>query len=418
MEVPSDYIGDSPRASGRALSAGGERDAVLVLADGTTFSGYGVGHSGSDNIAVVGEVVFNTSMYGYQEILTDPSYAGQFVTFTYPHIGNVGCNALDFESRKAFARGVIFRDRSIISSNFRSEYTFESFLYAQNLVGIYGLDTRALVVSLRDKGSQMGTIAVANSAGELPRVGVLQQMAKAQGSMEGKDYVPEVTTPEPYGWNEGTWNPQTNSYRVHSQGHLLSRPHVVAVDCGIKRNILRLLVDAGFRVTVVPATFTVDKIKSFSPDALFLSNGPGDPATVTYVAGTVRELLGKLPIFGICLGHQILGIALGGKTYKLKFGHRGGNHPVKDLTTGKVEITVQNHGFAVDKESLPDNVKITHINLNDGTVEGIAVPDMGIFSVQYHPESSPGPLDSQYLFRRFYRWVVDPSARQSATINY
>lgn len=418
MEVPSDYLSDSPRTSGRGLLAGGEREALLVLADGTVFSGYGIGHTGSENVAVVGEVVFNTSMYGYQEILTDPSYAGQFITFTYPHIGNVGCNSIDFESRKAFAKGVIFRDRSIISSNFRSEYTFESFLKSQNLVGIYGIDTRALVVHLRDKGSQMGTIAVADGAGELPRVGVLQQMAKAQGSMEGKDYVPEVTTQEAYVWNEGTWNHSTNSYRTHSQEQLFSRPHVVAIDCGIKRNILRLLVDAGFRVTVVPATFTVERIRSFSPDALFLSNGPGDPATVTYVASTVRQLLGKIPIFGICLGHQILGIALGGKTYKLKFGHRGGNHPVKDLTTGKVEITVQNHGFAVNKDSLPDHVKVTHINLNDGTVEGIAVPDMGIFSVQYHPESSPGPLDSQYLFRRFYRWVVDPSARQIANVDY
>jgi len=418
MEVSPEFLRDSFRASKRATIGNGEsagnsseREALLVLSDGTVFKGFGVGNISGEIKVAVAEVVFNTSMYGYQEILTDPSYAGQFVTFTYPHIGNVGCNSLDFESRKAFARGVIFRDRSTIASNFRSEYTFESFLQSQNLIGIYGIDTRELVIHLRDQGSQMGSIAIANNFGELPSIVELQQMAQQHGSMEGKDFVPEVTTPKAYIWNEGTWNIQSNSYRVHSQEQLLSRPHVVAIDCGIKRNILRLLINAGFRVTVVPATFTVDQIKSFSPDALFLSNGPGDPATVTYVAETVKELLGRLPIFGICLGHQILGIALGGKTYKLKFGHRGGNHPVKDLTTGKVEITVQNHGFAVNKESLPAHVKVTHINLNDGTVEGIAVPDMGVFSIQYHPESSPGPLDSQYLFRRFYSWVVDPGNR-------
>jgi carbamoyl-phosphate synthase small subunit len=345
-------------------------------------------------------------MSGYQEILTDPSYAGQLITFTYPHIGNVGCNVEDDESGKMHASGMICRDFSRRVSNFRSQMSLGDYLESQGSVAISGIDTRKLVVRLRDQGAQMGVLSVDDTIS----VDELIDRARAAGSMEGKDFVPEVTTKQAYVWREGTWQ-LGKGYKNYSQESLLSRPHLVVIDCGVKRNILRLLIDAGFKVTVVPATETANNIAQLSPDALFISNGPGDPATVTYVVETVTGLIGRLPMFGICLGHQILGQAFGGKTYKLKFGHRGGNHPVKDLTTNKVEITVQNHGFAVDQQSLPEAVKVTHLNLNDGTVEGLARPDLGIFSVQYHPESSPGPHDAKYLFSRFFEWVVNPKAR-------
>jgi carbamoyl-phosphate synthase small subunit len=274
-------------------------------------------------------------------------------------------------------------------------------------MGISGLDTRALVTHLRDKGSQMGAMA----AGESVSIERLVCAAKAAGSMEGKDYVQAVSCEQPYSWNSGVWSLDLRQkgqtgFKPLSPDSLARRPHCVAIDCGIKRNILRLLVDVGFRVTVVPANSVAKDIFALNPDALFLSNGPGDPATLGYLVDTVKECVGKLPIFGICLGHQILGQVFGGKTYKLKFGHRGGNHPVMDVTTGKVEITVQNHGFAVDRESLSKEVSITHINLNDQTVEGLESKQNKAFSVQYHPEASPGPHDARYLFKRFFELVV------------
>ncbi len=353
-------------------------------------------------------------MFGYQEILTDPSYAGQIVTFTYPHIGNVGCNPEDVEGAQMFAEGLIIRDLTKVVSNFRATQTLSAYLKGEGKMGIYGIDTRELVMHLRDKGAQMGAIA----SGERLNADDLVAVARAQGSMAGKDYVQYVSCSEPYSWTELPWSleyslsspvpDERRGFMRLKEEDLWSRPHVVAVDCGIKYSILRLLLDAGFRVTVVPATAKAQDILGYKPDALFLSNGPGDPATLGYIVGAVKELLGKFPIFGICLGHQILGQVFGGSTYKLKFGHRGGNHPVMDRSTGKVEITVQNHGFAVDADSLPlkSGVGISHVNLNDRTVEGLDAPDLRTFCVQYHPEASPGPHDARYLFRRFFEQVV------------
>ena len=375
---------------------------VLALADGTVFHGLCFGKRREIQDAVIGEVVFNTSMYGYQEILSDPSYAGQILTFTTPHIGNVGCNLQDFESHKLFAEGIIIRDLSPIVSNFRAEKSLPEFLSEHGLMGISAIDTRALVSRLRDQGAQMGAYA----AGENIDCAQLIELARAHGSMEGRDYVKEVSCSVPYAWSELPWSLSLKDYPRISEEKLSQRPHVVAVDCGIKYNILRLLVDVGFRVTVVPAITNSEAIMALRPDALFLSNGPGDPAALPYIVKTCEALLGKLPLFGICLGHQILGQALGARTFKLKFGHRGGNHPVKDLTSGKVEITVQNHGFAVQPEKLAKSSKVTHINLNDGTLEGISAPELKAFSLQYHPEASPGPHDSRYHFRRFYEMVV------------
>lgn len=360
------------------------KPGYLALSDGTKFEGMLFGDT--DRIGV-GEVVFNTSMYGYQEITTDPSYAGQLLTFTYPHIGNVGANDLDEESRAFFAEGIIIRNLPKLHSNFRAQCSLDDYLKKHKKVGIAGVDTRALVIHLRDNGSQAGAIGFESD---------LVERARSFGSMEGKNYVREVSCKESYQWNEGIWELSSNSY---TKPKFKDSPHVVVLDCGVKRNILRLLVSHGFRVTVVPAYSTASEIKALAPNALFLSNGPGDPATLREIVATVEELYGKLPIFGICLGHQILGQVLRGKTSKLKFGHRGGNHPVKDLTTGKVEITVQNHGFTVLPETLSKEAMVSHINLNDGTLEGIATDTA--FSVQYHPEASPGPRDSEYLFKRF-----------------
>jgi carbamoyl-phosphate synthase small subunit len=390
---------------------------VLALADGRYFKGY---LFGSNPIKpVVGEVVFNTSMYGYQEIITDPSYAGQILCFTYPHIGNVGCNEEDNESNKVHAEGVIVRDISKIASNFRSKTSLHEYLSIAGVSGIYGVDTREIVAYIRNQGAQMGAIGniEQGSAPEKSIIDDLVDIARAKGSMEGKDYVKVVTTKNAYTWNELPWKLQGNelfggakksiaSKEKLSQEKLVTRPHVVAIDCGIKRNILRLLVESGFRVSVVPATMSYEEIMDLNPDCIFLSNGPGDPATLGYVVDTVKKLLGRFSLFGICLGHQILAQAVGGSTYKLKFGHRGGNHPVKDMKTEKIEITVQNHGFAVDKESLKDSVAVSHLNLNDMTVEGLDIPEVKAFSVQYHPEASPGPHDSKYLFRRFFESVV------------
>jgi carbamoyl-phosphate synthase small subunit len=390
------------------------RPALLALADGTVFKGRAFGTERGLSNPVVGEVVFNTSMYGYQEILTDPSYAGQILCFTYPHIGNVGCNPEDVESAKMHAEGLVIRDLSKLASNFRATQTLSQYLVDEGKMGIAGIDTRQIVAHLRDRGAQMGAIA----CGENLNKDDLVDIARKQGSMAGKDYVQYVSCKTPYSWTELPWSleysmkkPAANErrgFRKLREEDLWQRPHVVALDCGIKYSILRLLLESGFRVTAAPATATTEEILALKPDALFLSNGPGDPATLGYIVSAVKPLVGKVPTFGICLGHQILGQVFGGKTYKLKFGHRGGNHPVIDKTTGKVEITVQNHGFAVDPDSLPKkgNVSISHLNLNDRTVEGLEAPDLRAFCVQYHPEASPGPHDSRYLFKRFFESVV------------
>jgi carbamoyl-phosphate synthase small subunit len=374
----------------------------LALANGTVFKGKSFGALRGEDNPICGELVFNTSMYGYQEILTDPSYAGQIMTFTYPHIGNVGCNEDDVESGRIYTEGLIVRAAHKSPSNFRSTQSLQDYLLKSNVMGLEGIDTRDLVIALRTHGAQMSVMA----SGEGINPDTLVDMAKAAGSMEGKDYVKQVACEEMYTWDYLPWSLEHGNRRRLTQEQLVSRPHAVAVDCGVKTNILRLLVEVGFRVTVVPAGTTAEQIMALRPDGVFLSNGPGDPATLDYVVNPVRDILGKVPIFGICLGHQILGQALGGKTYKLKFGHRGGNHPVRDETTGKVEITVQNHGFAVDKESVGKRAFVSHLNLNDMTVEGLESKELKAFSVQYHPEASPGPHDSRYLFERFYQLVT------------
>ncbi len=379
--------------------------AVIALADGKIFYGTAFGASRSVDRAIVGEMVFNTSLFGYQEILTDPSYAGQIMNFTAPHIGNVGCNPEDDESTQVFAEGLVVRQLSRCVSNFRATQSLPEYLRERDVMGVSGVDTRQIVSHLRDNGSQMGAMACGDSI----NTDDLVDKARQAGSMEGKEYVQQVSCKEIYSWNEGAWRLKRDGSSADAQlseEQLCNRPHVVALDCGIKYNILRLLIDVGFRVTVMPATSDAKTILAQKPDGLFLSNGPGDPATLGFIVATVKELVGRFPIFGICLGHQILGQVFGGKTYKLKFGHRGGNHPVMDLRTKRVEITVQNHGFAVDAGSLPSSVQVSHINLNDQTVEGIEVPEKKIFSVQYHPEASPGPHDSRYLFRRFFENVV------------
>lgn len=371
------------------------KPARLALADGTIFRGELIGAPGES----MGEVVFNTSMTGYQEIVTDPSYCNQLITFTYPHIGNVGVNDDDIESNRVQVGGVIVRELCEHYSNYRATGSFEDYLIANNVTGITGIDTRELVLHLRDNGSQMGIISAADVDDD-----ALVERAKAIPSMEGQNLVSEVTTDKPYEWTQGIYQ-LGKGYRNYSKEELADAPHVVAIDFGVKYNILRLLVDQGFRVTVVPATFSAEDVLALSPDAIFLSNGPGDPAAVTTGIETVKGLVGKKPIFGICLGHQILGLALGAPTYKLKFGHRGGNHPVVNKATGHVEITVQNHGFATDASKVPAGIEVSHVNLNDNTVEGFSVPDSNAFSIQYHPESSPGPHDARYLFKNFREMV-------------
>jgi len=362
------------------------RPGRLCLADGTTFEGTLFGAMST----ATGEVVFTTGMTGYQEILTDPSYAGQLVTMTAPEIGNTGINAEDHENRhgKAWAAGLIVRRASSSPSNWRSEESLDAYLVRQGTAGLSDVDTRKLTRHLRDHGSQNGAV------GDLPR-DELCALAKQAPAMEGLDLVARVTPAESYEWTEGsgTWRREVNEPT--------SRPHVVALDFGIKANILRRLVDVGCRVTAVPATTTAEEVLGMAPDGIFLSNGPGDPAAVGYAVETVSALLGKKPLFGICLGHQLLCRAIGARTYKLKFGHRGINQPVKDLTTGRVEITSQNHGFAVEIESLPKEAHNTHLHLNDGTSEGIDLPTSSAFSVQYHPEAAAGPHDADYLFARF-----------------
>jgi carbamoyl-phosphate synthase small subunit len=377
--------------------------ALLVLADGTVFEGTAFGAAGES----IGEVVFNTSMTGYQEILTDPSYAGQMVTMTYPLIGNYGINEVDFESLSPKATGFIIKELSHITSNWRSQMTLDQFLIEHHIVGIQGIDTRALTRHIREAGAQQGII----SSQDLDSRSLLEKVRAAPGLI-GRDLVKEVTCPEPYKWDKGlcSWQPNPQALPGDPTTHFAPTPtekarfKVAAYDYGIKHNILRGLVSAGCEVTVYPANTPAEQILASAPDGIFLSNGPGDPAGVPYAIENVKGLLGKKPIFGICLGHQILGLALGYDSYKLKFGHHGGNHPVMQLSNGKVEITSQNHGFAIDipLEKSPDSpVVLTHINLNDRTVEGMEHQEWPIFSVQYHPEASPGPHDAGYLFHKF-----------------
>jgi len=364
--------------------------ALLALADGTVFEGRAFGAQGEAG----GEIVFNTSMTGYQEILTDPSYCGQLVAMTCPEIGNVGVNTEDVESRRPFVEGFIVREYWEQPSNWRSQKTLAEYMRENGIPGIEGIDTRALVRHVRLHGAQEAVL----SSVDLDPESVVAK-ARSRPGLIGRDLVREVTCDEPYDWSEGTWELE----KGYAAGGKTDR-FVVAYDFGIKRNILRNLVNAGCRVRVVPATTPAEDVLAMNPDGIFLSNGPGDPDVGPY-AGIVGDLIGKKPIFGICLGHQILGLALGGKTYKLKFGHHGGNQPVMDLTTRKCEITSQNHGFAVDVDSLKGAAQLTHVNLNDNTVEGLAHEKLPLFSVQYHPEASPGPHDANYLFERFMKMI-------------
>ncbi len=370
--------------------------ALLVLADGTVLEGFGLGATGS----AVGEVCFNTAMTGYEEILTDPSYAGQIITFTFPHIGNVGTNEEDVESLNMAARpgacGVILRTDITAPSNYRATRALDEWLKARGIVGLAGIDTRALTALIREKGMPNAVIAhAADGKFDLP---ALKKQAAEWPGLVGMDLVPMVTSAQRFSWDETEWVWGKGYGRQESPEF-----HVVAVDYGIKRNILRLLASAGCKVTVVPATTSAAEIMTLKPDGVFLSNGPGDPAeTGKYAVPVIKSLVDSgTPTFGICLGHQMLGIALGGTTVKMHQGHHGANHPVKDMTTGKVEITSMNHGFALDKDSLPAGVEQTHVSLFDGSNCGIALAGKPVFSVQYHPEASPGPRDSHYLFARF-----------------
>ncbi len=367
-------------------------NAALVLADGTVFWGRGIGAEGQ----AVGEVCFNTAITGYQEILTDPSYAGQIITFTFPHIGNVGANREDIETTTPAARGLVVRAAPTEPSNYRAEQSLDSWLKSHGIVGLSGVDTRRLTRLIRDKGPPNGVIAY-RPEGPLD-IAQLREEAAAWPGLEGMDLAREVTCLQSYPWTETVWRRESGYGRQEAP-----RCHVVAVDYGAKRNILRMLAEHGCRVTVVPATASTEDILRHEPDGIFLSNGPGDPAaTAEYAVPVLRDLIasGK-PIFGICLGHQMLALALGGRTRKMDKGHRGANHPVRDEATGKVEITSQNHGFVVDPRGLPAGVETTHISLFDRTNEGLRLKELPVFSVQHHPEASPGPQDSQYLFERF-----------------
>ncbi len=362
--------------------------ALLVLRDGRLFRGEALGAVGETS----GEVIFNTAMSGYQEILTDPSYHGQIVTMTYPLIGNYGLNEADIESRRPWVSGFVVKEASAYASSWRGRVSLDDYLRAHDIVGIRGIDTRALTRHLRDHGAQEGIISSAESD-----VAALRERAWRLPGLVGRDLVREVTSEQPFTWNEGVWD--------LARGYTAAAPvrfKVVAYDAGIKLNILRQLVSAGCEVTVVPATTPAAAVLERQPDGVFLSNGPGDPEGVPYLVEAVRQLLGRVPVFGICLGHQIMGLAAGGRTYKLPFGHHGANHPVKDVATGRVEITSQNHGFAVDPASVQRaGWEPTHVNLNDGTCEGLRHREWPAFCVQYHPEASPGPHDANYLFHRF-----------------
>ena len=366
--------------------------ALLALADGTIFHGKGIGAVGS----TVGEVVFNTSMSGYQEILTDPSYCRQIVTLTYPHIGNTGVNAEDVESDRVHAAGLVIRDLPILPSNFRMNQRLDAYLKAENVVAITGLDTRKLTRVLREKGAQAGCIVTA-AAGETLNAEAAVAQARAFPGLAGMDLAKVVSATERYDWKQGEWALE-GGYTDRADG----RFHVVAYDYGVKYNILRMLAERGCRLTVVPAQTSAAEVFALNPDGVFLSNGPGDPEPCDYAIDAIREIVAaRVPTFGICLGHQLLALASGAKTMKMPTGHHGANHPVKDLDSGKVLITSQNHGFAVDPASMPANLRVTHVSLFDGTNQGIARTDVPAYSFQGHPEASPGPHDVAYLFDRF-----------------
>ncbi|MBV9105094.1 MAG: glutamine-hydrolyzing carbamoyl-phosphate synthase small subunit [Verrucomicrobia bacterium] len=395
------------------------KPAFIALEDGRTFEGEGFGAQGT----TFGEICFNTSMTGYQEVLTDPSYRGQIVTMTYPLIGNYGVNFLDGESRQPQVRGFVVSELSPVASNWRADGSLNDYLKKWNICGIQAIDTRALTKHLRVRGAMRACLSTEITD---PREAV--ECALNSPLMIGSDYVKEVTTPELYEWDpedrlSRDWTIVKGSLQqsaeVLESGQVLKplppvRYRVVAYDYGIKFSILRRLRQHGCKVTVVPATTRAEDVLAMKPDGIFLSNGPGDPGALSHLSDEVKKLFGRCPIFGICLGHQLLGLAYGGKEFKLKFGHRGGNQPVKDLATGRVSITSQNHGFAIDAESLPAGVEVTHINLNDQTVEGIRHKEYPIFSVQYHPEASPGPHDANYFFKEFARLMDDHHGWQEA----
>lgn len=369
--------------------------AILALADGTVFIGSSIGAAGT----TTGEVVFNTALTGYQEILTDPSYAHQIVTLTYPHIGNYGVNAEDVEAGKVHAAGLIIRDLPLIASSFRADMTLQQYLQRENTVGIANIDTRKLTRILRTKGAQNGCLLALKAGQEVTTALVDEAVAKARAekSMAGLDLAKEVTVGKPYGWQQTEWQLGTGYGELEN-----AKYHVVAFDYGVKKNILRMLAERGCKVTVVPAKTPAAEVKKLKPDGVFLSNGPGDPEPCDYAIESTRELIEEgYPTFGICLGHQIMALASGAKTFKMKFGHHGANHPVKDLDSGRVSITSQNHGFAVDEKTLPANLRPTHVSLFDGTLQGLARTDKPAFCFQGHPEASPGPHDIGYLFDRF-----------------
>lgn len=373
--------------------------AILALADGSVFRGAGIGAMGHS----VGEVVFNTSITGYQEILTDPSYCQQIVTLTYPHIGNTGVNDEDEESGQVYASGLVVRDLPVQPSNFRMRATLDDYLRAHGVVAIAGLDTRRLTRLLRERGAQAGCIQV----GDLDVDGAIER-ARAFPGLAGMDLARVVSTPERYVWDQGEWQ-LGRAYQTAAMSDL----HVVAYDFGIKRNILRLLAQRGLRLTVVPARTRADEVLALRPDGVFLSNGPGDPEPCDYAIDAIRALLAqRVPLFGICLGHQLLALASGARTLKMKFGHHGANHPVKDLDSGRVFITSQNHGFAVDPDSLPPTLRQTHVSLFDGSIQGLARSDVPAFSFQGHPEASPGPHDITELFDRFVTLMQHPQIRE------
>jgi len=388
--VPADTNTQAPQQPRNAT-------AVLALADGTVLWGRGVGATG----AAIGEVCFNTSMTGYQEIMTDPSYAGQIITFTFPHIGNVGTNSEDIETVTPAARGCVLNADITEPSNWRASQHLDAWLKNNDIPGIAGVDTRALTRRIREQGAPNGVLAHAPDG----RFDLDELVARAAAwpGLEGMDLAKEVSCAQTYRWTEATWDREAGYGRSDESGF-----HVVAVDYGAKRNILRNLAALGCRITVVPGTSGIEDVLAHDPDGVFLSNGPGDPAaTGAYAVPMIQGLLETgLPVFGICLGHQMLALALGAKTEKMHLGHRGANHPIKDLTTSKVEITSQNHGFVVDKDSLPDGVEGTHYSLFDGSLAGLRLTGRPVFSVQYHPEASPGPQDSHYLFRRFVELIA------------
>jgi len=372
--------------------------AILALADGTVFRGIGIGATGSS----VGEVVFNTSMSGYQEILTDPSYCRQIVTLTYPHIGNYGINREDCEASKVHAAGLVIRDLPLLASNFRSEQSLDAYLKAEGVVAIADIDTRRLTRILREGGAQAGCLVVGTGIDETAAV----DQARRFPGLAGMDLAKVVSATKPYAWTEGEWR-LGSGYATPTD----TRHHVVAYDFGVKRNILRMLAERGCRLTVVPAQTSARDVLALNPDGIFLSNGPGDPEPCDYAIAAIREFLDRrIPTFGICLGHQLMGLAAGARTMKMKFGHHGANHPVKDLESGQVLITSQNHGFAVDPQTLPANVRPSHVSLFDGSLQGLAWTDRPAFCFQGHPEASPGPHDVAYLFDRFIKSIAEHNA--------